>query len=167
AGVQLPGSGQGSVHFMFMGQFAGSTAPGTDGVGLATWTGGSGARGKTPDTRGWGVTTVAGGDGAGVTGWVADGVAAAGIVGAGVVGEGLVTRSLTDGLDGLPRARAAAVMPPAARTITASRTAHWGLVSLRSLVIGCPPSPPRIVGVADLFYQGESFPTRAAKAYWP
>jgi hypothetical protein len=36
AGVQLPGSGQGSVHFMFRGQFAGSPDPGLDGVGLAT-----------------------------------------------------------------------------------------------------------------------------------
>ena len=153
AGVQLPGSGHGSVHFMFMGQFAGSTAPGTVGVGLARWTGGTGVRGQTLDTRGCGVTAVAGGGEAGVTGWDADGVAAAGVVGPGVVGEGLVTRSLTDGLDGLPRARAAAVMPPATRTIPASTTAHWGLVSLRSLVIGSPPSPPRIVGVADLFFQ--------------
>jgi hypothetical protein len=70
------------------------------------------------------------GDGLGGTGWVAEGVAAAGAVG---VGEGVVTRSLTTGLDDLPRASAAAVIPPA-RTITASTTAHWGLVSLRSLV---------------------------------
>lgn len=135
AGVQLPGSGQGSVHFMFMGQFAGSTAPGTDGVGLATWTGGNGVRGQTLDTRGWGVTTAGGVDEACVNGWVADGVVIAGAVAAGVAGEGLVTRRLTAGLDGPPRARAAAVIPPAARTITASTTAHWGRVSLRSLVI--------------------------------
>jgi hypothetical protein len=142
AGVQLPGSGQGSVHFMFMGQFARSAAPGSDGVGLATWTGGNGVRGRTLDTRGWGVTAVAGGGGAWITGWVADGVVTAGVVGAGGVGEGLVTRSLTAGLDGLPRARAAAVIPPAARTSTASTTAHWGLVSLRSLVIGRLPILP-------------------------
>jgi hypothetical protein len=99
------------------------------------------------------VTTVAGGAGAGVAGWVADGVAAAGVVGAGVVGEGLVTRSLTDGLDGPPRARAAAVMPPATRTITASTTAHWGRVSRRSLVIcRLRTSLLRIVGVAGQMF---------------
>jgi hypothetical protein len=166
AGVQLPGSGQGSVHFMFMGQFAGSTAPGNAGVGLATWTGGNGVCGQAVDTRGWGVTAVAGGGEAAVTGWVADGVAAAGIVGAGVVGDGLVTRSLTAGLDELPRARAAAVIPPPIRTVTASTTAHWGLVSLRSLVIGRPPNRSPIVGVADLFFQG-GVVSRATKGKWP
>src|SRR5256885_9887665 len=53
-GVQLPGSGQGSVHFMFGGQFTGSTAPGSVGVGLAAWTGGNGVCGQAVDTRGWG-----------------------------------------------------------------------------------------------------------------
>jgi hypothetical protein len=150
AGVQLPGSGQGSVHFMFMGQFAGSTAPGADGVGLATWTGGAGVRGQAVDTRGAGVTTLAGGGEACVRGWVADGVVAGG---AGVVGEGLVTLRFTAGLDGPPRARAAAVMPPATRTITASRTAHWGRVSRRSLVIcRLRTSLLRIVGVAGQMF---------------
>jgi hypothetical protein len=145
AGVQLPGSGQGSVHFLFMGQFAGSPAPGAVGVGVATWTGGKGVRGQAVGTRGWGVAAVAGGGEPCATGWVAEGVVAVGVVSSAVVGwdavgEGLVTRSLTAGLDGLPRARAAAVIPPAATTITTSTTAHWGLVSFRSLLIGRLPN---------------------------
>jgi hypothetical protein len=153
AGVQLPGSGQGTVHFMFMGHLAGSPVPGRDGVGLATWTGGNGVRGPAVVTLGVGVTTTDGGDEACATGWVADGVVAPGAVGAGVAGEGLVTRRLTDGLDGLPRARATAVIPPAARTITASTTAHWGRVSRRSLVIRrLRTSLLRIVGVAGQIF---------------
>jgi hypothetical protein len=149
AGMQLPGSGQGSVHFMFSGQFAGSPVPGRDGVGLATWTAGNGVRGGAVATAGAGVTAAGGGDEVCVAGWVADGVVPAGVVGADVVGEGLVTWSLTAGLDGPPRARATAVIPPAARTITASTTAHWGRVSLRSLVIRrLRTSLLRIVGVA-------------------
>jgi hypothetical protein len=150
AGMQPPGSGQGSVHFMFRGHFAGSPVPGLDGVGLATWTGGAGIRGPAVDTPGPGATTAGGGDEACVTGWLADGVVAAG---AGVVGEGLVTWRFTAGLDGPPRARATAVIPPAARTITASTTAHWGRVSRRSLVIcRLRTSLPRIVGVAGQMF---------------
>jgi hypothetical protein len=91
AGVQLPGSGQGWVHFMFRGHLAGSPVPGRDGVGLATWTAGNGVRGEAVEVLGAAGTTAGGGDGGCVTGWVADGVVAAGVAGAGVVGEGLVT----------------------------------------------------------------------------
>ena len=124
---------------MFSGHFATSTAPGCDGLGLATFAGVVGVGGETVYTRGGGVITVGvAGIPCGPAGTVAVGVVGpevAGAIGPDGAGEGLVTWSFTAGRDGRPRDRAATVTPPAARTITTSTTAHWDLVSLRSLVI--------------------------------
>jgi hypothetical protein len=127
-GVQVPRSGQGSVHFMFRGHLVTSPAPGCDGPGPAACAGG---RGETVYARGGGVTTV-GDTGAG---WLAAGVVTAGVAGPDGPGEGLVNWSFTAGRDGPPAVRAATVIPAAARTVTASTTAHCVPVSLRSLVI--------------------------------
>ena len=123
---------------MFSGHFATSTAPGCDGLGLATFAGGVG--GETVYARGGGVITVGV---AGVpcgAGWPAGGVITVGVPGpevAGAIGpegtgDGLVTLSFTAGRDGPPRDRAATVIPPATRTVTTSTTAHCALVSLRN-----------------------------------
>jgi hypothetical protein len=128
---------------MFNGHFATSTAPGGDGLGLATWAGVVGGGGETVYARGGGVITVGV---AGVAGVLCGargpaGPEVPGAIGPGGGGEGLVTWSFTAGRDGPPRDRVVTVIPAATRTTTATTTAHCAPVSLRNPFIRRLPTP--------------------------